>query len=516
MSQQKTSKYNRKIRIVVAWLLIWQFALSTVAAQSPLLSKTPSGANDEPKLTAGIADTSKFPSTTVNFTVEKEGSVFRELETKDIEVLFDGKKVELPSNALNKGKENEPLKILFVIDKSLSMTKSADKLGAAKDALNHFISKLDPKDEVAISAFGIDYREDLRLTKVSDSSAINEKIEKLTATDKLTYFYDGVQKAIDQADREKIPNIIFLSDAKDDSDIVIELEKKEDETGLKKEKESREKDLSDKMIKRGMRFFAVAIGDTDTKRSDLAYVDYGTMLNIANPTQGSAEVIKMPEIESLAKDDKEKKKTLIADKLKEQLANIKKALKFSYALVFNLPKTDRTSGDMVLNFKITDGEKAWEQKTPYQYTVKDGIPIFGKAQVQSFMPALANTNSASLRYGDISLIYLLMLVPLGILSLIPMVFNKFAAAAEVKKVNEAIVRLNPGSPFIGTQCPNESGAWGKRFAFNQGDTLIICPQCGTPHHLACWAENKFQCMTRTCESRYQIPAQVLAQNNVQV
>jgi len=236
------------------------------------------------------------------------------------------------------------------------------------------------------------------------------------------------------------------------------------------------------------------------------------MKRISEPTQGTAQLVDMPKIEAQAKNNAEEKKRLITEELKDQLAEIKKALKFSYALNFVLPKNSKNSGELLLKLNITDGNKTWRQEANYPYTTgTDGKPIFRKATVSSFLHV-----PDTLNYANISLIYLLMLIPLGILTLIPGVFNKFAAAAEERKVNEAIMYLNRGSPLIGTQCPNESGSWGKRFAFNEGDVLIICPNCQTPHHLTCWADNKFQCYNRACQSNYQIPAQVLAKHNVKV
>ena len=508
-------KYDR-FRLTVTMFLIIQFALGTLVAQSPSPSKSPAKAetNNEPKLTAGTVDTSKYPSTTVNFTIEKEGSVFRQLETSDVEVTLDGQKVELKPDALKKAKDSESVKVLFVIDKSKSMIIGTNKLEAAKDALHHFVNNLNANDEVAISIFGEDFSQVLSLTKVEDKTRINGVIDGITATDNFTNFYDSVQQAVDQADKAGIKNIIFLSDGKEDNQFFKSLKT---ESERNDEKRRREKSLSDKLNQKSARFFAVAIGDpsadSDPNSRVQTFVDYDSMKNIATPTQGTADLIDLPEIEKESNGDKEKAKNLIAEKLKGQLADIKKALKFSYALVFDLPKNSKSNGEMLLKFNITDGKKIWKQDTTYPYTVKEGKPIFEKARVSPFLPSSAERN---LSYGNISLIYLLMLVPLGILSLIPGIFNKFAAAAEVRKVNEAIVQIYRGSPLIGTQCPNESGSWGKRFAFGEGDTLIVCPQCQTPHHLACWAENKFQCMNRRCESRYQIPAQVLTKHNVQV
>lgn len=520
MSKENISKKIKVIRLSTALLLVCQFAFGTIIAQSPSPSKSPkktettkkSDAEGEPQLNAGNVDTSKYPSTTVNFSIEKEGSPFRQLETKDVEVVLDGKKVALKPDALRKDKDSEPVRVLFVIDKSGSMNTKAgiDKLQAAKDALRNFVDNLNPNDEVAISTFGIDYTQVLPATKVENKSRINAAIDGITAPDALTNFYDGVQKAIDQAVKAEIKNIIFLSDGKEDSDSFRALKTEGEKTD---EKRKREKELSENLNKKGIRFFAAAIGNPSANSETLEYVDYDTMKEIALPTTGTADLVNLVSIEEEAKGDKVKSKNLIADQLKNQLAEIKKALKFSYALVFDLPKSERTSGEMLLNFKITDGKKEWKQSTTYPYTVKDGLPIFEKARVSPF---LLSSAGKTLNFADISLVFLLLLLPLGFLSTIPAIFNKFAAVAEEKKVNQAIVSINQGSHLLGAQCPNEGNSWNNRFTFSVGDTLIVCPQCGTPHHLVCWAENKFQCMNRVCESRYQIPAQILARHNVQV
>ena len=509
---KQNAQNNRYLRIAVALFLILHFALGSLVAQSPSPAKSPansSGATDEPVLTAGNVDTSKHPQTTVNFTIEKQGSVFRQLETSDVEVFYDGQKVELKPDALKKAKDSESVKILFVIDKSGSMKpkNGIDKLKPAQEALFNFINNLGASDEVAISTFGENYTEVLPLTKVENKARIQDAINNLSAPDQLTNFYSGIESAVNQAGSKEIKNIIFLSDAKEDNEDFNLLKDK------KAEKQRRENELSGKLNQKGTRFFAVAIGNPEAASDSQEFVDYDSMKNIATPTQGTANLIDVPDIKEESKTSGRTSENLIAEKLKDQLAEVKKMLKFSYALVVDLPPTSKTIGEMLMRFNITDGKKTWRQETTYPYSMQNGKPVFEKARV---LPFIISSASKNLSYRNISMIYLLMLVPLGILSLIPGVFNKFAAAAEVRKVNEAIVRIRGNSPLIGTQCPGEGGPLGRRFAFREGDTLIVCPQCSTPHHLICWAENKFQCMNRICERRYQIPEQVLTKHNVQV
>ena len=511
MRKQNSTKNYKKLRFLAALFLVFHFALGTLVAQSPSPAKSPgsTGATDEPVLTAGNVDTSKHPQAIVNFTIEKQGSVFRQLETSDVEVFYDGQKVDLKPDALKKAKDSESVRILFVIDKSGSMRpkNGIDKLKPAQEALFNFVNNLSPVDEVAISTFGEDYAEVLPLTKVENKSKIEQAINDLSAPDQLTNFYSGIESAVNQAGSKEIKNIIFLSDAKEyNEDFNLLKDKNAD-------KRRRESDLSGKLNQKGTRFFAVAIGNPEAAFDSQEFVDYDSMKNIATPTQGTADLIDVPDIKDESKTSGRTSESLIAEKLKNQLSEVKKMLKFSYALVFDLPPSSKTSGDLMLKFNITDGKKVWKQETTYEYTMQDNKPIFGRARV---LPFIISSASKSLSYGNISMIYLLMLVPLAILSLIPGVFNKFAAAAEVRKVSEAIVNVHNNSHLVGAQCPGESGPLGKRFAFRAGDTLIVCPQCGTPHHLICWAENKFQCMNRMCERRYQIPAQILTKHNVQV
>ena len=496
-------------RFITVLFLIWNFSGGFTAAQLSSPSKSPATAKDdtEPKLTAGNVDSSKYPSVTVNFTIEKEGSVFRQLETSDVEALIDGKKVSLKPDALRKEKDSDAVRVLFVIDKSGSMKIGADKLQAAKDAINHFVGNLSPNDQVAVSTFGENYTKVLSLTKVENQTSINQAINGIEAVDDYTNFYDSVRKAADQAATDEIKNIIFLSDGKEDNPAFNNLTNK---TGKKRESENQ---LADSINNKGIRFFSVAIGNPEADPSQEEYVDYESMKNISDKTQGKADLVNMPLINNQANGNKEKSQSLIAEQLKGQLAEIKKALKFSYALIFDLPRDMKDSGEMVLNFLITDGVKKWKQTTTYPYSMQNGKPIFEKADVKPF---LLSATGRKLSIADITLIFLLMILPLGFLSTIPAIFNKFAAVAEERKVSEAILSLQPGSHLIGKQCPNESGSWGRRFAFSPGDTVIICPQCSVSHHLTCWAENKFQCMNRVCQSRYQIPETILTKHNVKV
>lgn len=497
------------LRFITIWFLIWNLAGGSVAAQSASPSKSPatSKTDSEPKLTAGNVDSSKYPSTTVNFTIEKEGTVFRQLETSDVEVLVDGKKVSLKPDALRKEKDSDAVRVLFVIDKSGSMKIGADKLQAAKDAINHFVGNLSPNDQVAVSTFGESYTKTLSLTKVENRTSINQAINTIEATDKFTNFYDSVGKSVEQANSDEVKNIIFLSDGKEDN---AEFNSVTNKAAKKRESENK---LIESLNDKSIRFFSVAIGNPEADPSLEEYVDYESMKNISDKTQGKPDLVNMPLINDQAKNDKAKSQSLIAEQLKGQLAEIKKALKFSYALVFDLPRDMKNSGEMVLNFLITDGVKKWKQTTTYPYTMLAGKPIFERANVKPF---LLSASVRNLSIANVTLIFLLMILPLGFLSTIPAIFNKFAAVAEERKVNEAILNLQSGSQMIGKQCPNESGSWGRRFAFKQDDTVIICPQCGVPHHLTCWVENKSQCMNRICESRYQIPETILKKYSVKV
>jgi Mg-chelatase subunit ChlD len=505
MYNPKTKKNRRTLAL--AFLLICQFVVG-VTAQSPSPTKSDNPVSSEaPVLTPGNIDTKNFPSTIVNFSIEKKDkTLFRQLEYTDIEAMLDNQPVKTNSDSLSKGKDSEPIKVVFMIDRSGSM-KIGNKIGAAKDALRQFVNSLNSNDEIAIYTFDESTTQVLSLTKVQDSSSINTAIEGIqTSSAKYTNFYDAVSETTRQTDKLGVRNVIFLSDGKEDTLNFNQLTTPEQS----KEKSRRETELSNDLNKKGIRFFAVAIGDPNTLGE--AFVDLDSMEKIAKTTSGEAKLIDLPEINRITKNNPEETKNEIANRLKTSLAEIKKSFKFAYALKLDLPKKFAdSSGKLLINFNVTDGNKKWKLPATYRYSLVNGVPVFEKAEVG--LPVFIETAISSLNFGNLFLIYILLLMPLTLLSGIPAVINKFTRVAEERKVSSAIVRVERNSPLAGKQCPNEIGSWGKRFAFAEGDTLIICPKCSAPHHLTCWIENKSQCMINVCRSRYEIPAKLLAKYN---
>jgi hypothetical protein len=60
------------------------------------------------------------------------------------------------------------------------------------------------------------------------------------------------------------------------------------------------------------------------------------------------------------------------------------------------------------------------------------------------------------------------------------------------------VSISEISPFLGDQC-----ALCKQ-PFESGDNLVICPQDGSRHHLACWEANGNRCTAYGCEGAGEI------------
>jgi Mg-chelatase subunit ChlD/Zn ribbon nucleic-acid-binding protein len=516
MNGQTLSQFAKRLRLTAISLLICWLTLGTSVAQSrlppsPSRSIKPVPGSDAPILTPGNIDTKNYPVTVVNFSIEKQDkTLFRQLEYTDVEAQLDNQKIGVGADALSKTAENEPLRILFMIDRSGSM-QVGKKIGAAQDALRHFISQLNPYDEVAISTFGNDADDDgqvLSFTKVENSSLINSAIDGIQARDKRTALYDGVQEATRQAERGKAGIIIFLSDGKEDTDGFNQLTTSEQSD----EKRRRETNLGNSLNQKGIRFFAVAIGDPDANNQ--GYVDQLTLENISKLSSGETKLVNMTEINREADGNSETSRNMIAGLLKTSLAEIKKSFKFAYALRLNLPRSSmKERGELKLIFNVGDGNKKWVLDTTYPYTMgSNGIPVFGKPEVG--VPVFIATVT-TLNLDSLSLIYLLLLAPLLLFAAVPRVINRISTYSDLRKVNQAITTIRRGSNLIGTQCPNESGNWGKRFAFRENDTIIVCPNCSTPHHLICWEENKFQCMSRVCGNRYEIPANILVKYNTQ-
>ena len=79
----------------------------------------------------------------------------------------------------------------------------------------------------------------------------------------------------------------------------------------------------------------------------------------------------------------------------------------------------------------------------------------------------------------------------------------------ILRLRRAIVKLGGNSALVGVACPNEGTAAGRVYLFKEGDVVLICPNCKTPHHLSCWTFNEHQCMQRTCEVELMVPVTIL-------
>lgn len=496
-------KPNRRVAIRTTFLLsIWLiftfiFPLK-LSAQTPQFSPSPStsgGASDF-TLTPGNVETKDYPKTLVNFSIERnDKSLFQQLEAKDVEATFAGEKVNVDADALQKGRENEPIKVLFMIDRSGSM-KNRGKLEAAKESLRNFVSNLSPQDEVAIYSFDDEVTSVIPLTKVENRASINSAIESIQpSTSKFTEFYQAAKDSVRLAGRDNIKNVIFLSDGKEDTSLYPK------GTIPPSEKSKQENIIASEARSKNVRFHTVSVGSPSGEGDD--FVDYTSMKNISNSVSGDARLIDLTTNKSNSE---------IAGELKSTLNEIKKSFRFAYTLKLDLPKTlKQDSGELKLNFNVGDGKNRWQLPMSYQYYAQNGLPVF--RQGLAGKPIFLETVSASLNSVYLSVIYLLLLLPLLFLVSIPSIYQGILGMIDNQKVKKAIVNVRPGSPLIGHQCPNEDGPWGRQFAFKIGDTLILCPKCATPHHLSCWEENQFHCMSRQCGVNYQIPASVMAKYN---
>lgn len=496
---------------------------SASRAQSPQASTPPTVSSDANAVAkegyalkpAGVA-TDRWPAVRVDFSIERgDQTLFRELSNEDVEASLNGGLLPLSQNSLKQN--NAPIKVFFMLDRSGSMVDSKqgiNKLLAAKESLRDFISRLEPNDVAAVGAF--DSLHETVISPASNKSSLsfglnNDRLNP--RSDKYTYLYDAVDFAIREADKNGIKDIVLLSDGWEDTKESRAMT----ESAFESFKHQREDAISRLARQKGIRIFTIAIGAQGDKETlGYAYVDYESMCSISNGTQGgTCRHIDLPELKRLAGNDSTRFNSLIASEMKQTLAEMKKNFRYSYSLSVDFPRDIKhEDGELALNFTVDNGRVKLPVVFPYTWDAKTDTPVF--RTWKTLAPIFIETAVISLDWGSLAQIYLLTLLPLGLLSLVPAAYNRLMVMREVQQMKKAIVEVGPRSELLGQQCPNESGEWGKRFAFKVGDAVVVCPNptCRTAHHLSCWEFNQHQCMIHVCEYPMKVPSRVLAKYGV--
>lgn len=464
---------------------------------------------------SGVA-TNKWPEVRLDFSLKRDDKTpFRGLTVDNIEALLNENPLQLRKDALQGG--NNSISILFVLDRSGSMVDTdagINKLRAAKESLSRFIGGLGPEDTASIWAFDSTRKVVVPPTnKKSDLTNGIGSIVPREPADPYTYLYDAIDSALREAAKKQIKFIVVLSDGWEDTADSRKMLPAQLDTF----KRQREEDIARVSRAESIRIYSLAIGargDKDILRR--AFVDYESMCNISEATGGGhCYHIDLPKLKGQAGNSIPRFNTLIEKDIDNVLAEIKKSFSYEHSLTVDFPRDlKQENGELALNFTVDNGRVKLPVVLPYRWDDKTDTPIFVTWKI--FDPIFLVTAPPQVGGQNLAQIYLSLLLTIGLFALVPSVFNQAALLRESQQMKKAVIQVGPNSDLLGKRCPNEDVEWGKRYSFQAGDPVIICPNpaCRTAHHLSCWEYNGHQCMNRVCERSMKVPSRVLAKYGI--
>jgi Mg-chelatase subunit ChlD len=456
-----------------------------------------------------------WPTARFEFSVERNDprtghpSVFKGLKASDIQVKLDGQPVDIREGDL-KLRGSEPSSVLLLVDASGSMRDiktGFTKLDAAKRALKAFVSSLGANDVVALAAF--DDEPYMLGAAKSNKTQIAEEIDLLDirpAHFLHTRLYDAVDFALEEARKNKIRNVIVVSDGWEDSPDS----KKLSSHSLDAFKRDRERRIAEQSRNNGVKVFTIAIGDEYGE--GLSYVDRLALANISKGASGGDAVyIDLPDLVSQASGDEEQYRELLLGSLTQTLENIRETFRYAYWLNIRfgsmVKQDENTHTIWIAPTAGTDPRIQLPVEYIYSWLPGMKVPEVGEGNVKSPIPIFIEASTASTTHPQVAQVYLAILALLGSLALIPQVGKLIAGGGEAAKVRKSIVSVGANSPYIDKECQNEIGS--RRYLIKPGSTLVVCPNCKSIHHLSCWHFNHNKCMKRTCQYEMPIPPSVL-------
>ncbi len=270
-------------------------------------------------------------------------------------------------------------------------------------------------------------------------------------------------------------------------------------------KRGREEAITRVSRDKNIRVFTVAIGDEHGE--GLNYVDRVALDNISKGANGGvAAYIELKG--NLGSRDLEE--TFLLSRLQQILDDLKQWFLYSYSLTVRVDESMQSPGNehkLWVGFTVGDNPRI---QLPIEYTYvlqASGAPVVTTAAIQP--PIFIRAAPRSVTWQQLLFIYVLLLSALVVLAVLPSIYKALSRGGQALRLRKAIIRIGSKSPLVGVACPNEGTAAGRVYLLKEGDIVLICPNCKTPHHLSCWAFNEHQCMKRTCEAVLFVPATIL-------
>lgn len=426
------------------------------------------------------------------FSIDRDDkSPFSSLKQENIEALHDGVKLSINPGALQ-NKTSAPADVMILVDVSKSMRRQEfRKLDAVKDALHGFIRgpKFGNKDRIAIAEFDSSLR--IIQPPTSDLDSIDNAVDRFTGQNG-TMLYEAISKSLDIANRDGVKNLVVLSDGVDSSSKAAHYRSTNQQDELLALEDSYERGIIEKAGKYGIRIFAVEMGNTSESYPSM-YVYRDSPGNISRAAGGGEDhYIDLLELRQHS-DYYER----LADQLGGVMEQIRSAYKYDYLLPLSLAGRAQPDGKphtFTINFKFdrcilpVEIKYIWNpgEIAPRELTTIIGSPVF----IES-----GSTFGGSYKdLPELTIIYLVMMVALGLLSGVPLIGQRLAEQRGTREIRRSIIKIGRGSPYINKECPSE-----RSFRpFREGDSLLICPSCKLPHHLDCWYQAQGRCYKRNC------------------
>jgi Mg-chelatase subunit ChlD len=448
--------------------------------------------------------TNDWPVCTMNFSIKRaDQTIFKNLTLTDVAPKVDGKPlVTRDGDLLQKDGEGSGVFVLLDGSGSMVTTTGVDKLDAAKQGLETLIDKLNANTRVGLIAFDEEQR--VVIAPTTDKAKVKQEIENFSTRpgkSRYTRLYEAVDYGLKEAMKNGIKNLLVISDGWEDTPETRKLSV----DGLASLKREREEAITKLSRENHIRVFTVAIGYEHGQ--GLNYVDRLTLDNISKGANGgvAAYIELKGDLGSRALEQ-----TFLLSRLQQILDDLKQWFEYSYSLTLRVDESMQVPGKehkLWIGFTVGDDPRI---QLPIEYTYvlqASGAPVVTVALVQQ--PVFIRAAPRSVTWQQLLFIYVLLLLVLAILAILPSIFKALSRGGQALRLRKAIVKLAGNSGLVGVACPNEGTAAGRVYLFKEGDVVLICPNCKTPHHLSCWTFNEHQCMQRTCEAELMVPVPIL-------
>jgi Mg-chelatase subunit ChlD len=453
-------------------------------------------------------DTSTWPAVRLDFSVTNRANErFDGLRASQVTARHDGEPVSIGNGDL-KLKRGGPSSVLLVLDASWSMVgrgPQISKLGAARGALITFVEKLGPDDRVGFAVF--DEAPRVLVQPTANRTVLNDAIAMFypsAKTSRYTRLYDALEFAIGEAAKQRLENVIVMSDGWEDTEESRQMMRVPAAWAARKHE--REQAIAAASRRTGVRLFTVAIGDRNGQ--GLAYVDYDALEAVTRGVDGgSCDYVDIPELAREAKGDLDRYRTLFMQKLAGVFEKIGRSLRYDYSLTLALADGGRDDREHSINLEFAVGNQVLPAVVTYTWRgVQNEPPVVTSTRI---LPGiLVAAPRAEATRPRLALILVALLALVGLMAAAPGIGRSLWAAVLPKGQPNVVTTVSARSKHVGAECPNEQSGFGGQFKIKAGDAVVACPGCGRVHHLACWQMNKNACWNRTCEYEAEVPANV--------